>query len=163
MPWLFLLFIGLPVAEIALLVAVGHRIGGWTTLGIVLAVAVLGAALARHQGLALVRRLQSELAAGRTPTQHVGEGALLMAAGALFVFPGFITDALALLCLIPPTRRLILAVALSQLRRAQASGRVKVSTFGYGPPPDEPEIKDVSPDDVRVGRVERPSLPDGTP
>jgi UPF0716 protein FxsA len=162
MPWLLLLFIGLPIAEISLLVAVGRRIGGWTTLGIVVAVALLGAALARRQGLAMVRRLQGELAAGRAPTRSMGEGALLVAAGALFIFPGFITDALALLCLLPPTRRLILALLLSRLRLAQAQGRVNVSVFGLGGrPPEDAEIKDVAPEDVRIRRVEPPSLRDG--
>ncbi len=180
MPIAALLLLAFPVAEILLLIAVGRRIGGWWTLLAVLAVGLLGAALARRQGLAMARRLQAELAAGRPPSRHVAESVLVLLAGVLFIVPGFLSDALAVLCLVPWTRRLILRVALAWLRRAEAQGRLTGSAihvrFGVGGKTtgaQGPEgldslgtaggggIRDVRPEDVQVRGPEPRALDQG--
>ncbi|ROR29599.1 FxsA family protein [Inmirania thermothiophila] len=105
---LFLLFTLLPLAEIYVLIRVGGWIGaGWTVLGVV-GTAVLGVALLRAQGLATLARAHRALERGELPALELLEGAVLVVAGALLLTPGFITDTLGFLCLVPPLRRELL-------------------------------------------------------
>jgi len=114
---LFLLFLIVPLAELYLLIHVGRVIGaGWTILLVILTAAV-GAALARAEGLRTVAAIQSSLVAGRTPTNELIEGAMILVAGLTLLTPGFITDAIGLLILFPPTRRPIRRWLVAQLKR----------------------------------------------
>jgi UPF0716 protein FxsA len=112
-PILAVAFILIPLAELAVLIAVGDWIGLVPTLILLLVVSVAGAWLAKREGLAAWRRLQLALAQGRMPTVEVADGALILLAGALLLTPGFLSDVLGILLLLPPTR----AVARRQLPR----------------------------------------------
>lgn len=105
------LFLLVPLLEIYLLIKVGGIIGAIPTVFMVVFTAVLGALLLRHQGLYTLGKVQSALARGELPTMAMLEGVVLIISGALLLTPGFFTDALGFLGLIPPLRqRLILAV-----------------------------------------------------
>ena len=102
---LFLLFLAVPLLEIYLLIQVGGVIGALPTVAAVVLTALAGAVLVRSQGLATAGRAQEALNQGAVPALEVFEGALLLVAGALLLTPGFFTDALGFLALVPPLRR----------------------------------------------------------
>ena len=102
---LFILFLAVPIIEIYLLIQVGEVIGaGWTIFAVV-ATAVIGAALLRHQGLATLYSAQDKMAHGELPATAMIEGVMLLLAGALLLTPGFFTDTIGFLVLIPVLRR----------------------------------------------------------
>lgn len=110
MPLFFILlslFIGLPMVEIYVLIQVGHQIGALWTIALLIAVAALGSALLRLQGLATLAHVRAAMARGELPTEAILEGLVLLVAGVLMVTPGFVTDIAGLLCLLPPLRRAI--------------------------------------------------------
>lgn len=121
MPFFLLvfLFIGVPIAEITLLIRVGAAIGPLNTIGFVILTAVLGAYLVRQQGLETVNKLQQETNAGRVPAMQIAEGVALLFAGAVLMTPGFITDALGFALLIPPVRQALIALAAKNLFKGQ--------------------------------------------
>ena len=123
-PALLLLFLLVPLVEIYLLIKIGGVIGAFPTVVLVVFTAVLGAALARYQGLATLQRLQATIARGETPAIEVFEGVLLLVGALLLLTPGFLTDLLGFACLIPLTRR---ALAFWLLKR------VTVVTPGSAP------------------------------
>jgi UPF0716 protein FxsA len=104
---LIILFIVVPIAELALLIQIGSWIGFWPTLALLVLDAVLGATLMRSQGRAAWRRFNAAIAEGRAPAREVLDGVLVIFGGALLLTPGFITDIFGLLFLIPPTRALV--------------------------------------------------------
>jgi UPF0716 protein FxsA len=112
---LVLLFIVVPIAELAVLIQVGQEIGVWWTIAILIADAILGSILMRAQGRAAWRRFNEALAVARVPTREVLDGALVMFGGLLMLTPGFITDILGFVLLIPPTRAAIRAVLVRRL------------------------------------------------
>jgi len=102
---LFLVFLLVPLVEIYLLIKVGSIIGALPTVFMVVFTAVLGAFLLRLQGFATLARFQRSLAQGELPASTLIEGALLLLAGALLLTPGFFTDAVGFILLVPPLRR----------------------------------------------------------
>jgi UPF0716 protein FxsA len=110
---LVILFIVIPIAELYVIIQVGEAIGVVPTLALLLADAVLGSLLLRHQGRGAWRRFNEALAQRRFPGKEVADGVLIVIGGTLLLAPGFITDIFGLLLLIPPTR----AIARSLLRR----------------------------------------------
>ena len=104
---LVILFIVVPIAELALLIQVGQAIGVWWTVGLLFADALLGAWLLRTQGRAAWARFNEALGAGRIPHREVIDGVLIIFGGVLLLTPGFLTDIFGLLFLIPPTRALL--------------------------------------------------------
>jgi UPF0716 protein FxsA len=106
-PVLFLLFLAIPLLEIYFLILVGSWIGALPTVLLVVLTAAVGAALARHQGLATLQRLQMTLARGELPTIELFEGVLLLVGALLLLTPGFITDLAGFLCLFPAARRVL--------------------------------------------------------
>lgn len=131
--WLLLLFLAVPLIEIALFIQVGGLIGLWPTLAIVIATAVAGSWLVRSQGLGELNRLRSSFSDLRDPTEPLAHGAMILFAGALLLTPGFFTDAVGLALLTPPVRR----AALRYLK-----SRVRVESFEYGAPrkPADPDV-----------------------
>lgn len=121
--WLFILFISVPLIEIALFIQVGGLIGLWPTLGIVLITAILGTMLVRSQGAQAMANLQSSFGELRDPTEPLAHGAMILFSGALLLTPGFFTDAVGFALLIPGVRRVVFA----ELRK-----RVKVQSFTAG-------------------------------
>ncbi|BAO42967.1 FxsA family protein [Thiolapillus brandeum] len=106
-----LLLVGAPLLELYVLIEVGSEIGALPTILLSIFTAILGAALVRLQGVSVLLRVQETLARGEAPALEMLEGAVLMMAGVMLLFPGFITDVMGFLMLIPPLRRhLIVAV-----------------------------------------------------
>jgi len=101
------LFIAVPILELYVIIKVGGLIGVLPTLALLLAISLLGATLLRHQGRGAWRRFNEAIAARRLPGREVADGLLITIGGALLLTPGFITDAVGLLLLLPPTRAVV--------------------------------------------------------
>lgn len=128
------LFIGLPVLEIWLLLEAGGEIGLLPTVGLCVATAIIGTWLTRSQGRQLLAQAQHRLSRGELPAREVVDGLLIAVAGVLLVTPGFVTDSLGLLLLLPPTRALVRVWAMATLgRRLVASGGPSAHFGGGGP------------------------------
>jgi UPF0716 protein FxsA len=102
---LLLLFFTIPLVEIYVLLEVGGAIGVLPTIAMVVLTAVIGAGLIRAQGLTTLGRVQQQLERGELPAVGIIEAALLLVAGALLLTPGFVTDTIGFLILVPPLRR----------------------------------------------------------
>jgi len=113
LPVLVVLFIGIPFAEIYVLLQVGHAIGVLNTLVLLVLVSIVGAWLAKREGLGVLRRMQQALNQGRVPGTELVDGFLILLAAALMLTPGFLTDIVAIFLLLPPVR----AVVRRELRR----------------------------------------------
>jgi len=120
MPILILLaFLCIPIAEIAVFIKAGQIIGvGWT-LALVVLTAVLGTALLRRQGLRTLTLAQEKLNRGELPVGELFDGLCLLAAGALLLTPGFITDIIGLALFIPPVRKLLGTAMLKAFLRGR--------------------------------------------
>jgi UPF0716 protein FxsA len=130
--WLFFLLIALPVAEIALLIGIGRHIGVAATVALLLLSGLLGAFLARRQGLGVLRKVRSETAAGRLPAGQLVDGALILFAGVLLILPGVLTDALGFFCLLPGGRTLLKAWLRRRFEAGLRSGSIVVSVGTVG-------------------------------
>ena len=104
---LVLVFFVAPIIELAVIVQVAGAIGAFDTIGLLIVVSLLGAWLAKREGLGVLNRIQAALDRGETPGTELVDGGLILLAGALMIAPGFISDVLALLLLFPPTRAVI--------------------------------------------------------
>lgn len=104
---LLVLFIITPVVEMALLIELGKRIGTLQTIGIIVLTGIIGASLAKSQGLRIVRNIKESVHNGEMPHNHLIEGVLILLGGALLITPGILTDAAGFVLVIPWTRRLI--------------------------------------------------------
>lgn len=111
---LFALFILIPIIEIYLLIQVGSVIGAIPTVAMVVFTAVLGGLLMRHQGLITLTRVQTALGRGELPTVAMLEGVVIMISGALLLTPGFFTDTLGFLGLVPPLRQWLILKVLER-------------------------------------------------
>jgi UPF0716 protein FxsA len=147
------LFILVPIAELAVIIQVGQAIGVWWTIAILIADSVLGSLLMRSQGRATWRRFNEALRGGRVPAREVADGVMVIFGGALLLTPGFLTDIVGLLFLLPPTRALIRRVFLRQ-----AMKRITVSMAGVQVPYDARRS-----DDVEGTAVDVDSPPGGRP
>lgn len=116
---LILIFIGVPILEIAVFIQAGNLIGLWPTLAAVVLTAVAGAALLRAQGLAALRRARRQLDRGEMPIAEVVTGVCLLIGGALLLTPGFVTDTVGFLLLIPPVRNVVGRWAIAALMRGR--------------------------------------------
>jgi UPF0716 protein FxsA len=101
------LFIVVPIVEIYVIVQIGSLIGVWPTIALLLADAVLGSLLLRHQGRGAWRRFNTALAERRFPGREVADGLLIAIGGTLLLTPGFVTDIVGAIFLIPPTRAIV--------------------------------------------------------
>jgi UPF0716 protein FxsA len=128
---LVVLFIVVPIAELYVIIKVGELIGVLPTLALLLADAVLGSLLLRHQGRGAWRRFNEALAQRRFPGKEVADGLLIVVGGTLLLAPGFLTDIVGLFLLIPPTR----AISRSLLRRFTLGRFTVVGMPGRGTRP----------------------------
>lgn len=128
-----LLFIIMPIVEMTILIKVGTLIGALNTIGLVLLTAVIGAALLRHQGFATLLRANERLNSGELPAREVAEGLILAVGGALLLTPGFVTDTIGFLCLLPGTRHWLAAQALKKLAASSQHQGFRF-TMGTGEP-----------------------------
>jgi UPF0716 protein FxsA len=131
-PLLVLLFIVVPIAELAIIIQVGQAIGVWWTIALLVADSVLGSLLMRAQGRQAWRRFTDALQAGRPPAREVVDGMLVLAGGALLLTPGFMSDLFGLSLLLPPTRAVIRRILLKRFLH-----RMTVS-LTTAPPPSGP-------------------------
>ena len=110
---LLVIFIAVPLAELYVILQVGQAIGVLDTIGLLILISIVGAWLAKREGLGVLRRMQAAVNAGRVPGTELVDGFLILLAAALMLSPGFLTDAVAILLLLPPVR----AVVRQGLRR----------------------------------------------
>ena len=158
---LIVLFIVVPIAELAILIQVGQAIGVWWTIALLVADAILGSLLARSQGRLVWRRFNDALQAGRAPAREVMDGALVLFGGALLLTPGFLSDILGLFLLLPPTRAFVRAVLVRRF-----AGRM-VASMTAGPGARQPRGRqaydvegtavDSPPDGLDAGQRQRPA------
>lgn len=152
MPLLVVLFLVMPVAELAVIVAVAGQVGILETIALLVLISVVGAWLVKREGISVLRRLQSQLHNGKLPHHELIDGFLVLFAGALLLTPGFLTDLLALVLLLPPTRALVRNVVGNSFRRRSAAFRV-VTSFGPGSGRRSRSVFDVHDADPRSGRT----------
>ncbi len=129
-PILLFLFIAVPVIEIALFIQVGGVLGVWPTIALVLLTAIVGASLVRSQGLQTLLTVQQRLAQGQLPAQQILEGVMLAVVGVLLLTPGFFTDILGMLVLLPAPR----AYLAKQLMSRVVVGNIHASGAGFEQP-----------------------------
>ncbi len=123
---LLILFIGLPLAELALLIKIGQLHGIGLTVALVVVTGITGASLARWQGFKILQRIRAELAQGRMPAPELLDGLLILVAGAVLLTPGLITDVLGFLLLVPASRRVIKGWVQHILKNKISKGVVDV-------------------------------------
>ena len=159
--WLLIAFIAVPLIEIGLFIQVGGLIGLWPTLAIVFITAILGTAMVRAQGMAVLAQLQAGLRGGGNPAEAMVHGAMILFSGALLLTPGFFTDTCGFLLLIPQVR-----IALFHWGRKHIKlNSVHVHTAGFGTRPGRPydpgtidgEFTEVNPDDLASRPGNHPS------
>ena len=124
------LLLVIPIIEVYLFVQVSNAIGFWNALGIVILISLVGVWLVKRAGTKVWARFNEQLVAQRTPSREVADGVCLLVAGVLLVVPGFITDALGLLLLLPPVRAL---VSRGLIRRYSGQADFRVIKASYGP------------------------------
>ena len=136
--WLILLFIFVPLADLALLIKVGAVLHFFPTVALVITTGILGAGLARRQGLRTLAAINSELESGHVPTDQLLEGLMILLAGAVLITPGFLTDLMGLALLIPPVRRVVRVALVRHFKSRIAAGRIQVSSTFTSEEPDPP-------------------------
>ncbi len=134
--WLFVVFVVLPMVDLWLLLSIGAVLGFWPTLGLTLAVAVLGAYLGKREGLKVLRQWRDAMSQMRMPEEGLVSAALVLAGAVLLAAPGVLTDAVGLVLLVPASRRPIakwVRHALEgKMQRAVEQGRVQVNVVSFG-------------------------------
>ena len=120
--WLLLLFIVVPVVELALLIQLGQVVGLPATLALIVFTGALGAFLARRQGLAVIRQVRDEMADGRIPAGPIVDGVIILLAAAVLMTPGVLTDLCGFLCLVPAFRRWLKGTLRRRFERAVQQG-----------------------------------------
>ena len=106
-PVLLVAFIVVPIVEIAIFMAIGDRIGIWTTLGVVVATAVVGSTLVSRQGSGAIRDIQLAMGRAEIPGRELAHGAMILVSAVLLITPGFLTDVVGFLLLVPAVREAI--------------------------------------------------------
>ncbi len=125
---LLLAFLVVPIVELYLFVQVADAIGFLSTLFWIVAVSIIGAWLVKREGMGALRRANEKVSRGQPPTDELVNGILILLAGALMLTPGFLTDAVGLLLLFPPSR----AVLRGSLKSRFASGPILITRSGFG-------------------------------
>lgn len=129
---LLLLFIVVPVVELVLLIEIGQRVGTLVTIGLIMVTGIVGASLARQQGVSTLARFRKELDEGQLPAEAIIDGVLILVAAAVLITPGVLTDAFGFLCLVPAFRRLLKRELKRRFERAVQQGSVHVTTAAPG-------------------------------
>ncbi|MDP1625981.1 FxsA family protein [Parvibaculum sp.] len=165
---LFLIFVAIPVIEIAIFIQVGGLIGVPATIAIVLGTALLGASLLRVQGLQTWRRAEEAMRRGEPPVAEMLDGVFLFVAALLMVTPGLFTDCIGVLLLIPPLRRAVGRAAAARLARnasfqfrASGMGVNMGSGSGPGRPPSGGPVIEGEAEEIGEDDAGRPDLPSG--
>jgi UPF0716 protein FxsA len=130
MPILFILLISIPLIELYFLIQVGGIIGGLSTILLIIVTALVGSFFIRQQGMATFLKAQQNMQRGQMPAMELMEGLILVIAGVMLVTPGFITDSLGFLLLLPPLRKALVV---------SAAKRFVVNTQGMHKPTYKPQ------------------------
>jgi UPF0716 protein FxsA len=146
---LLTLLVLVPMLELLLLIEIGERIGFAATIGLIVVTGVIGASLARWQGLGVLRSMREEQAAGRIPAGQIVDGVMILVAGAVLMTPGVLTDAFGFLLLVPAFRSFCKRHLRQRFERPVERGTVKVNVDLGRPGPrtwsGPREVKDVTP------------------
>lgn len=134
---MFTAFIGVPLIEIFVLIQVGQIIGPWWTILLLILDSLLGTWLIRREGGKAWRALREALESGRMPARELADGALILIGGTLMLTPGFVTDAVGILLILPFTR----PVARRLLTQVVSRRLVPGYTTRPGPGPDGPVVR----------------------
>lgn len=124
--FIFLALIVLPILEITLLIKGAFAIGILPVILLTIGTAALGTFLIKRQGLAALRQLQADMQQGTPPVASVVDGAALLVAAPLMMTPGFITDGVGFLLLVPPVRYAVARMALRRIKKAQENGNIVI-------------------------------------
>ena len=124
LPVLLVLFVLVPIAEIAVLIQVGQEIGVLETLALMVVVSIVGAWLVKREGVGVWRRAQRQIDAGVVPGRELVDAALIMLAGALLLTPGFLSDCLGILLLLPPVRAGLRRFVIARMRKRVLAQRI---------------------------------------
>ncbi len=114
---LALIFLVIPILELAVIIQVGQSLGALNTVGLLILISLAGAWLVKREGLGVWRRFNAQVRAGAVPTREIADGVLIIFAGALLLTPGFLTDVLGLLLLLPPVRGALRGAAMLRASR----------------------------------------------
>ena len=114
---LVVVFVVLPIVEILVILQVGAVIGGWSTVALLVLDSLVGAWLVRREGARAFRALREALGRGAVPSREIADGALVLVGGTLLLTPGFVTDALGVLLLLPFTRPFLRALLVREIGR----------------------------------------------
>ena len=154
MALLFLLFVVLPAIELSLLIEIGSRIGTMETLALIVVTGMVGASLARYQGLQVLRNVEMETAQGRLPGAALVDGMIILVAAALLVTPGILTDVAGFLCLVPFTRQVFKSLLWrwfeDRVRKGGANMTVHFGGRGERPEGDVYDVTPEKPPDDRI-------------
>lgn len=128
---LLVLFVVIPIVELYVIVQVAGGIGVLETMGLLIVVSVVGAWLVKREGMSVLRKVQQELGQGNVPTKQLVDGALILFAGALMLTPGFVTDSVGVLLLLPPSRIVVRNVLIARFNtRVRTSVSFPAAGFG---------------------------------
>lgn len=138
---LFLLFTLVPLVELYLLLLVGRLVGFWPTVAMVVGTGVLGASIAKREGLRVLNEYRTTISQGRMPEEGLLGAVVVLVGGILLVVPGVLTDLTGLLLLFPPTRRIVANKVRARLSAGMQKGTVHVTSFGTvgGVTPEPPQ------------------------
>ncbi len=132
MAWLLaVVFLVVPIVELAVILQVGQAIGALETVALLIVVSVVGGWLVKREGLGVVRRISTATSAGRVPGRELADGALILLAGALLITPGFLSDLLGIALLLPPVRAAVRPVLVGAVARRAIDRRLRPR--GTGP------------------------------
>src|SRR3954468_1549620 len=149
---LVLIFIVVPIAELAVIIQVGEHIGVWWTIAILVADSIAGSLLMRAQGRSTWRRFNVALQSGRPPAREALDGVLVIFGGAFLLTPGFITDIIGGLLLLPPTRAIVRRLLVRRFAdRMIVAARSRTSAPRGRPGDVEGTAVDVEPENLPGG------------
>lgn len=158
---LILVFVVMPLLELAVFVQFVHWFGALESIFLLLFVSAAGVLIVRHEGIGVWRRVRAQLRAGTVPAADLVDGLLILVAGALLIFPGFVSDAVGLILLLPPVRHLVRRLLRRRYSVRVASRVVKVvNTRGSNPTPAPSDAIEVLPAEPRPLPPSTPGRPD---
>lgn len=153
-----LLFIAVPLVEMVVLIKVGQQIGALSTIALVILTAVIGIALLKQQGIAMLNRANWKMNQGQIPAREMAEGIVLAVGGALLLTPGFVTDALGFICILPGSRHFLFSRVLKNISVNPihaSNGHTATSEPWQQEPTQQPGPSSQRPGDVIDGEFER--------
>jgi len=126
---LLILLIVVPVVELYILIEIGQQIGAFTTIGIIVLTGIIGAYLVKNQGFMVLKKIQYDLNQNILPGDSLLQGIIILAGGIFLLTPGFITDIIGFIFLIPISREIVKKYLLIWLKRKIDSGNINIDNF----------------------------------